>query len=254
MACVVVRASLVLLFATGCLSDPPFPYQATAVHFDGSDYLMQPGLMYAPTDSQVGVTSVWLRFEEGDAQEQTILSVNGYPTFSRGTDNKLALAVGGCANGLFSVTTQGTYTMASGWIHVMAAWDLGNGTLQFYVNDKPDLAIVYGPNSGPICYYSSNWYIGSTGSGAYLDADVADLSADFTTFSDLDDPSNRARFRNAYGKPVDPGPNCASAYNGTMPNLCFTGSASTWYTNQGTGGGFTPIGQAPSPATTSPSD
>jgi len=66
-------------------------------------------------------------------------------------------------------------------------------------------------------------------------------------------PSDIYKFRNpATGKPVDLGPN-GSTPTGSAPSLFFSGNATSFATNQGTGGAFT-LTSALTNATTSPSD
>ena len=64
--------------------------------------------------------------------------------------------------------------------------------------------------------------------------------------------TNRRKFISASGRPVDIGSDCSTP-TGTVPAFCFSGDASNFATNQGTGGAFTTTGTLTN-ASTSPSN
>jgi hypothetical protein len=132
------------------------------------------------------------------------------------------------------------------------AWNASAHVAQVYVNDVPDLASGATVNNDTNCYVLAAWGIGGV-SSAELDADVADLYANFNVFLDLSVPANHRLFDDGAGHPVDLGPTCNAPTNST-PNICDTGSASTWHINQGVAGGFNNGGPALTVAPTSPSD
>jgi len=236
---------------------PPGGYHAAAVRFDpvSGDYMSQAGLLGAPTSSQVGTFSVWLHFNGDDGSAQTIAAAmeiaNGGIT--RNSSNKIVFTLFQC-NGapLLGMETRDAYTSTSGWIHLLAAWDLPNNKGQIYVNGTLETANL-SVHSGSICYNAPAWYIGGTNGGS-LNADVADFFASFDTFRDLGSPSNVALFRDlTTGKPVDLGPGCSTAGGGTSPIACFIGPVAGWSSNKGTGGGFTLHGDGLAAASSGPS-
>lgn len=235
---------------------PPGGYHAAAVRFEpaGGDYMSRAGLLGAPSASQVGTFSVWLHFNGGDGSAQTIAAASVVLAggVTRNANNKLQFVFYQC-NGspVLDMQTAHAYTSASGWIHVLAAWDLQHNKAQIYVNGMLDTASNPGISSGSICYNAPGWYIGGTNGGS-LNADVADFFASFDAFLDLGAPANRAAFRDLAGKPVDLGQDCA-AVTGTSPIACFIGPVAGWSTNKGTGGGFTLHGDGLAGAPTSPS-
>ena len=234
----------------------PLGYHATAVRFDlaGGDYLTT-GAFAGSTASAQGTFSVWLHFNGSDGTAQTITTgqfvVSGGVV--RNANNKIQLVFASC-NGalLLNVESAHTYTAASGWIHVLAAWDLTATKVQLYINGVPDLASGGTIANGSICYTVPKWGIGGL-SSATLDADVADWYASFGTAVDLDVVANRAHFRSATGKPVDLAADC-SAPTGATPIGCLTGPLARWPQNKGTGGGFAMHGSPLAAAPTSPSD
>lgn len=236
---------------------PPGVYHAAAVRFDASagDYLSQNGLSGAPSGSKVGTLSVWLHFNGGDGSEQTIVaaSVALAGGVIRNKNNRLQVLLYTCAGGqVLNMQSIDTYTTASGWIHVLAAWDLANAKADLYVNGMRATGPVSIGNSA-ICYNAPQWYIGGNG-GASLSADVADLFTSFDTYIDPSSPTNLALFRDPDGKPHDLGAACTTAGQGMPPIGCFIGPVANWNTNKGTGGGFTLHGDGLAAAPTSPSD
>lgn len=234
----------------------PAGYHATAVRFDpaGGDYLTTGALAGAATSGK-GTFSVWLHFNGGDGSSQIIagaqiLAAGG---IVRNANNKIQFQLNGC-NGalLLDVETAHTYTSTSGWIHVLASWDLVAGKAQLYVNGASDLEPGGTIANGSICYTAPKWGIGGL-SSATLDADVSDWYASFGTALDLDIVATRDRFRSPAGKPLDLAADCSNP-TGVTPIGCFTGALATWPMNKGTGGGFTVHGDGIAAAPTSPSD
>lgn len=234
----------------------PVGYHATAVRFDpaGGDFLTT-GTLAGSTGSGQGTFSVWLHFNGGDGSAQMIAAAQVVASggIVRNANNKLQFQLDACTGALLlDVVSAHPYTTTSGWIHVLASWDLAANKVQLYVNGVPDLAPGGTITNGAICYNAPKWGIGGL-SSASLDADVADWYAAFGTALDLDVVANRAKFRTLAGKPVDLGPDCSNP-TGTTPIGCFTGALAQWPTNKGTGGGFTVHGDGLSAAPTSPSD
>ena len=82
--------------------------------------------------------------------------------------------------------------------------------------------------------------------------DIADVYIAPGQFIDFSVEANRRKFISADGKPVDLGSNCSTP-TGTAPAVCFSGNASSFGTNKGTGGAFTLTGTL-TDAVTSPSN
>lgn len=231
-------------------------YRVTAVRFaTAANNYMFAGSLANTTDSPRGTYSVWLRFHAGDGQLQmlSVAQVVGIGGVVRTAANQFELLMQDClAVPLLDMRSVGTYTAASGWVHLLASWDVTANRAQLYVGDVVDEQANPGIVAGNICYASLRWGIGGLGSGQ-LDADVAELYADLGTSLDLTIDANRRAFSDAAGKPVDLGPRC-SGPTGHMPTGCFTGEVATWFTNQGTGAGFVVGGGDLAEAPTSPSD
>jgi hypothetical protein len=241
--------------APGAPMDAP-GYHATAVRFTtaGNDYLTT-NMLANTSNSPRGTYSVWIRFTAGDGVSQLmsvaqVLAIGGV---SRNATNHFQFQLDDCTgNELLAMETQNAYTTASGWVHLLAAWDVSAGLARLYVNGVADLAATPTIKSGSICYGSLKWGIGGISSGR-LDADVADLYADLGTFVDISSPDKQLLFAGSGGKPIDLGPRCILP-TGSIPNACFTGSAADWNVNKGSGQGFSIEGSSLETAPTSPSD
>lgn len=230
-------------------------YRASAVRFTTKTYLSY-GALSGVADSPRGMLSVWLRFNGNDNQQQLITAAElgvgnfgGIGGIARQATNHFEIALLSCAGAMrVDMTSTHTYTAASGWIHVLASWDVERGRAQLYINDVDDRAAMTTINNGQICYAVPAWGVGGV-SSATLDADVADMFVSLDTSLDLDSPTNRRLFISQSRKPVDLGLRCSTPLSGVVPTLCFTGAPATWATNLGTGAGFSvegqPLGAAP---------
>jgi hypothetical protein len=229
-------------------------YRANAVEFDtaGNDFMTKASI--GATDSASGTLSVWLRFHAGDGalQDVAVATVAGYGGgVTRTTANQIRFVMMNCTGGpILDVNTQMTYTTTSGWIHVLASWDLTAQRADIYIGENPDRAVGGTISAQNICYHLVSWGIGGASSGV-LDADVADLYADLGTFTDFTDATKRRKFSTLDGKPIPLGPMCTSP-SGSQPTLCFVSAPSTWNKDSGSGGDFTINGDGLTTAPTSP--
>jgi hypothetical protein len=225
----------------------PSSYHPTAVSFKraSNNYLVTGELNGALNVSHhMGTFSVWLKFTAGDGEVQQIVEATSLADqnyliggITRTADNHINFNLTNCF-GLTAIdmSTQGTYTTASGWIHVLASWNvsLGVGAASIVVNGVPDTKINWMNELAGICYDATEWGVGGLGSGQ-LDADVADFYANFGTYLDVESASVQAKFIQN-GKPVDLGDHCSKPTEG-VPMSCLTGPVNEWNLNLGTGGG-----------------
>jgi hypothetical protein len=239
--------------------DAPTPpgntYHANAVRFEtaGNDYIWTKTLDDAPPSAR-GTYSAWFHFNAGDGAKQllSVASIFADGGIYRTADGHIRFWLPDCGGvPELDMQTGKTYGSTSGWIHVLAAWDLDAKRADLYVNDMPDLAAPPTTGAGTVCYAAPRWGIGGLTSGQ-LDADVADLYANLGTYLDVTMDSIRVRFSD-HGKPVDLGPDCTGP-TGAQPSGCFVGAQGTWNINKGNAGGFTLGGNGLAVAPTSPSD
>lgn len=236
--------------------DAPPGYHAVAVRFEtaANDYLWT-GSLTDTKRSPRGTYSAWFKFHAGDGQQQmlSVAQLAGIGGVFRTAGNRFRFLLQSCtAAPLLDMETTASYTTASGWVHVLASWDVSIGRAQLYINGVADRAMTPTVTNGNICYDSVKWGVGGLSSGQ-LDADVADLYAALGTSIDLDVAANRRKFRDDAGDPIDLGTTCQGP-TGASPTGCFIGEVATWRANRGTGQGFMLEGNGLALAPTSPSD
>ena len=246
----------------------PPPFMATAVvgptvnavDFDGTnDYLSRGAALTSLADSATGILSVWVRFDGGDSSNQRFLNNATARVYAgkTGAGNVLQVSVSdGTKTLTFSSTT--TYTASATWLHVLASWDTnysaGNKIKHLYVNDVSDLGTVADAGAAFNAYYNdTNWYVGSNAAGSLkLNGCMAEFYFAPGQYLDFSNSSNRRKFINSLGKPVDLGSD-GSTPTGVAPKVYLKDVAASFGTNSGTGGNFTITGTLDT-ASTSPSD
>lgn len=230
-------------------------YSAGAVLFDGTnDWMLRGADLTGNADGKKGLVSFWIKFQGGDGSEQRFYDTAG--TFNNiqreAITNLFRFSFGGAANILAYSNT--AYTVASGWVHVLAAWDLATSTFQLYINDVSDLAASPTLLNANIDYTRLDHAIGSSdgGAGSRVNGDIADFYINFAETLDISVAGNRSKFRSGT-KPVDLGSTCSTP-TGTASIICLkhvTGAAATDFaTNRGTGGDFTITGTLTESSTT----
>lgn len=234
-------------------------YSANAVHFDGTnDYLTRGADLTGVSDGKSGLISFWINLTGGNATNMAVLintAALGTGFYIVRTSGNVFQFVGrNTTDTAFYLTmsTSAAYTTASGWVHVLATWDLAATTGQIYVNDASDLAGGGTFTNNTVDYTRGGFAVGAeTDGGSKLNADLADFYAYFNQTLDLSTTSNRRKFIDASGKPVDLG-STGQTPLGTNPDIFLKNPTATWHTNVGDGGGFTENG-ALTDAASSPS-
>jgi hypothetical protein len=138
-------------------------------------------------------------------------------------------------------------------VHILASWDLAAGTIKVYKDDSDSTNVFTNSNTnidydgGDVNMFNVN------GAGANkLKGDVADFWFMYGTFMDLTNATNRRKFIDAGGKPVNLGAD-GSTPTSSAPQIFLSGATASWHTNDGAGGGFTLNGTLAT-AASSPSD
>jgi hypothetical protein len=234
-------------------------YHAPAVHFDGATDIANASL--TATDTNFVAFSYWINVANPAGDFPTPWSrpatlENDHYLGDDGAGNwapNLSLTGTG---GVAGFTTGGTSPIAqSTWVHVLAAFDTTNGfgtrVSKLYINDiavaMPD---VSGSGLGFLIQLAGVAL--TVGSDSYSDDFVVGDMADFWLSNQNilvagDIPlATRRKFISAAGKPVDP-----SGFPAGL--VLLSGDATTFATNQGSGGAFTTTGTLTN-ASTSPSD
>lgn len=237
------------------------PYVADAVTFDGTaDWLNRGADLTGSVDGKVLTISFWIKFNGGDGSNQGIrVSTSDRISLIKNTSNKIRIATRTSAGAtVCQMFTTSTLTASSGWNHILIAIDAANTTSYLYLNGVDDedtgSTII---NDATMDHTVSEHVIGAgdTGGSSKMNADFFDYW-EAQEFVDISQLSNRRKFIDAGGKPVNLGAD-GSIPTGNQPiifqHLDDGGTASDFATNLGSGGGFTENG-ALAVAGTSPTD
>lgn len=238
-------------------------YVAEAVHLDGSAYLSRaaglaidsPLLLYSRWfKRQAGVNSTlyfWVHDPEGN-----YMSSDGQASVGNGGAINIGLLSNDFAGNL-ATDTDGSAVSEGAWHNLLIAAKMdeaaGQKTLAIYLDDVAyDAAIVDNNASFSIDFDGVPLFFFTDTFGVAFTGDMADVYFAPGQFLDLTVEANRRKFIDANGKPVDLGAD-GSTPTGTAPAVFFSGDASGFATNKGTGGAFTLTGSLTN-ASTSPSD
>lgn len=238
----------------------PAPYHASAVHFGGAANLHTASLTATGDSTGFCSGSFWFKATIANFASAMIWVVDPLGSYTSnfqlaasGPNGQLEPTYANATNSLSVFINAGTMAIApSVWHNIMFSvqTNLGAGSkiLQLYADD----AVVTGGTVGDfgaaflMTFNGKSFYIGQDTFGVNFTGDMADFWMAPGVFTDWSVTANRRKFISAAGKPVDPSGFPASA-------LLFSGDATTFGTNQGTGGAFTATGSLTN-ASTSPSD
>ena len=254
----------------------PPPYVAQAVHFDGATWLYNSAL--SSGDNYFMSFSVWVK--TATDWSSTVVYANNDSMFNVGGSNYLVgdsdigsgkpnvwewqnwTPIPIDANGFsYGSDTSGPVS-DSGWHHLLGTTDGGqNPKITKLFVDGTDVSAAWdtSPDGDLIvpAFNGLSLYIGTERSGGInFVGDMADLwiAPGQSLLDDSGDipTSTLRKFISADGKPVDLGSDCTNP-TGIAPAVCFSGDASSFATNRGTGGAFTLTGTL-TDASTSPSN
>lgn len=238
-------------------------YSASAVHIDPSTTNLaapMPGFLDGIA-SYTGILSLWIKsaFATNQYIEFWNNSSDNYTIFELNYNNP---SFGARATMMQSHSPFGSITFnapeasvsANAWTHFLFSWDThhaaGLKRTQVAVNGTLASVSVEQEFGDDSIYWTQDVVPYQLATGPFSDEfDVADFFFAVDVDVDLTNAANIAKFISG-GKPVDPA--TAVAAFGT-PAVLFSGNASTFGTNQGSGGSFTLTGSLTN-ASSSPSD
>ena len=137
------------------------------------------------------------------------------------------------------------------WICFMCGGDMDNPTAKKMYFGDTDVTTGADNVAGGMVYNGVPFFIGTDGFGNDYIGDMADLRIMIGQYVDFSVEANRRLFIDASGKPVDPVTTTATL--GGPGCVLFSGDATGFAVNQGTGGAFSLTGTLTN-ASTSPSD
>lgn len=195
--------------AMGAAAAPP--YTQTEYTYSGAYQTKTISTGWA--DGTDGILSIWIRLNGGNGSLQTFLTPSGGRVeLSRTSADKYQFILrnsGGTS--LVNLTTDPTYTTASGKIHILSSWSLVATPLFHFLVDGVDISKTFStsPTAGTIDYLRAvATGIGATNAGAsQINASIGDLYFNAAEYLDLTNPANVAKFRDGSGNPVSLGTN-----------------------------------------------
>ena len=196
-------------------------------------------------DSATGILSVWFRLDGSNGSVRKLLAnTSQYVDIGLLADNKMKMdLVSPTAGNLISITSTSTYVAGAAWHHLLASWDMaglaGQKPKHMYINNNVEQGAVSDVGGVSIVEYTrGEWQVGSLGAtGSNFDGCLAEFWFAPGQFLDFSVASNRNKFRNGAGQPIDLGVN-GELPTGTAPALYLSNEFSTFPTNNGTGGDF----------------
>jgi hypothetical protein len=244
----------------------PKPYIAFGAFFDGStpDFATRGAVLTGAADSKLFTLSCWVRNGANSVTSVVTAGLSALAgttargmTFQINTNRALFIGRNSAGTNILNVNSSNSSLPASGttWVHVLASFDMANAANRhLYLNDVSDLATVTTYTDDTLGFATNclDWSLGAAGNGTTTcAADYADLWFKDGLYIDFSIDTNRRRFIGPDRRPVYLGPS-GEYPTGSSPALFFSGHASQWATNKGTGGTFTLSG-ALTDSTRSPS-
>src|SRR3990167_4298198 len=238
-------------------------FAVDAADFDGTnDYMLRGAAFTGIASSSKGIFYCWIRFDGGDAAEQTLLTdADTLCLIRKTTANKVEITLWDTGSSNLLAFNSSAITAGATWRHILASWDTGfssgNKLHHLYITNTSDKVVsVDSANGGNVNLGATNWGVGArTDASLKINAALAEFYFAPGQYLDFSTSANRAKFISG-GKPVNLG-GTGSVPTGTSPIAYFrllNGDAATRFaTNLGTGGNMTITGTLDI-ASSSPSD
>lgn len=234
---------------------PPFgSYHADAVHFDGATNLARGAALTGVSgDYTTCLMSAWLKMDDETGVNVAQSRPGGLFTQKYANDPSIIYRANMYDAGFNGDDVSAVAAVASGvWKHILIAYDGADVSKCKALLDGADVTDAEFFNEEPATLTGEDdFLVGGREGSTFVLGDCADYYLAFDQWLDLSNPANVAKFI-ADGKPVDLGVD-GSTPTGTAPTIFFSGDATGFATNKGTGGAFTLTGVLTN-ASTSPSD
>ncbi|MZH02997.1 MAG: LamG domain-containing protein [Nitrospinae bacterium] len=216
-----------------------------AVAFDGvNDYLFINDATLGQSDGKSFLISFWIKMDDNGVTEDIYFTSTSKFFAKRDFTNKLEIKFrdSNGSDAYAGLSNNATFTIAGGLHHVLIAADFANSVIQVYIDDVEDtMTDITAVNNRTVKFKDSSFAIGAQTSGVgKLNGQLAHfyLAEEYLDISIL---SNRRKFIDAIGNPVDLGSN-GSTPTGNQPLIYLNNTTSTWQNNLGSGGNFTENG------------
>jgi Concanavalin A-like lectin/glucanases superfamily len=239
------------------VSGGPYPgvrsvneYWGSYARFDGVNSYLSRSSDLAISDSKIMLISFWIFPNSFDCDTLSIAT-----TSSSGTSLRLYFSPnsGMAQFGLDATNSSGTLILNAGKLnaldgpgaknHVLISFDLSNASNRaVYINDLA-VAVTWSTYTNDfIDLTRPTVHMGRSIGTSYLNGNLSEFYlATPSSYFDISQESNRRKFRDVFGNPVDLGSD-GSTPTGTKPAIYMRYDPSSPGTNSGTAGDFTPNG------------
>ena len=217
-------------------------YTATAVVFDGTnDYLNRGADLSSNADAKTFIFSAWVNLQAAATNRLYITANSRLHIRFDNTGQLLLTAANTAGTNILVATVTSPTVSTSAWTHIAVAIDLANSANRsVYIGGTLATVTWTTYTNANIDFTDTDHYIGSSAAPAVsLNAYIAEYYLAFGQYLDLS--TNLTKFRTSGNKPVSLGSNGATP-TGSQPSIYLAGTASTFATNKGAGGGFTVTG------------
>lgn len=233
----------------------PAHYIAHGITFDGTENLARTGSTLGGTDGKTFTGSFWIRLNALGGTpvvfyQYTNIFTN-YVNIQFTSSNYLQIVAVNTSTVLNVTTT--TAISDTNWHHIAFSFDMANAASRHIMIDgvASGLTVTTYADATIDFTHTAN-YVGSANALNRINGDFADFWLETGVYMDLTNAGVMAKFRDSYGRPADLGTSGQKPNSGA-PDIFLSGTlASPWYTNKGTGTGFSVAG-AGAPLTTATS-
>lgn len=194
-----------------------------AQNFDGSDdYFSASG--WDISDTIVGIFSVWVKRNADDVLGFIYANSNNRVRFKINADNTVDLKLANSSGTtILDINSGATTITGTGWHHILISWELDSGPRSwFYIDDVDVESITTGPTQGTVEWTRANNNTGASSTPAsHFDGCMSEFYRNNDAFFDLDTVSNRRKFIDASGFPVDLGSDGSTPTGGQPQVMMF---------------------------------
>lgn len=229
-------------------------YLVNAVSNNGSSWISETAIS-GITNTKTGTLSMWFRVDALPSSGATLFNISklggGNLQVNLSSTGILGIAAANAAGTqIMQVTSTQTFSPSTTWYNLLYNFDLSSATHNLYINNVSGINVLTFTNDTVDYSGESELFSGRLGLNLFTGA-IAETWFTNTSF-DLSSSSNRAKFIDVNGFPVNLGVT-GQTPTGSSPFVYLKSMASVIGTNSGTGGNYTAHGTF-AIASSSPSD
>ena len=232
----------------------PDRFTVNAWNFNGSSWLTRNSDLTGNADSKLGIVSAWVKSNVDTGTHVWFGTHGSTVVLFRDAAGHYNYILRNDAGDIAEGGSTTTFSAASGWHHILMAWDTAaNPVIQLYIDDTLEsTAKKRAAASQLVDYTRTQHQLGAVSGTQRWNGCMGQVYINFAETMDLTVTANRRKFISATGKPVDLGID-GSVPTGTRPIVFFKDPVASIETNSGSGGTFSGGGSFTA-CSSSPSD